>query len=340
MKIPEPRKLSSGNYFIQLRLNGVSVPVTADTVKECKQQAQLIKAEHLAGRKTIKRSSAKTLNEAIDSYINSRSNALSPSTIRGYRTIQKCYLQDQMKKKLKDIKNWQGVINAEAERLSPKTVKNTWRFICSVLRENGIEAPKILLPQIPPKERPWLDYEQIKTFLKAINGEDCELAALLALHSLRRSEIIGLTTKSINTANNTITIAGSKVLDEHGDLIKKNTNKNNSSTRTIPIMIPRLLEVYTASEHDDGDLMHCNPNTMYKQINRICERAGLPEVGVHGLRHSFASLGYHLKISEMDIMWMGGWSNPDTVHKIYTHLAEKDKLTAQNKMAEFYKALS
>ena len=32
---PKPRRLPSGRYFIQIVLNGVSVPVTADTVAEC-----------------------------------------------------------------------------------------------------------------------------------------------------------------------------------------------------------------------------------------------------------------------------------------------------------------
>ena len=45
MKVPEPRKMSSGNYYIQLRLGGVSIPVTAPTAAECKRQAALIKAE-------------------------------------------------------------------------------------------------------------------------------------------------------------------------------------------------------------------------------------------------------------------------------------------------------
>lgn len=71
MKVPEPKKLPSGTWFIQMRLNGVSVPVSAPSKKECIQQAQLIKAEYLAGRRRIA-SNDITLREAITEYIDAK----------------------------------------------------------------------------------------------------------------------------------------------------------------------------------------------------------------------------------------------------------------------------
>lgn len=60
------------------------------------------------------------------------------------------------------------------------------------------------------------------------------------------------------------------------------------------------------------------------RINRVCRENDLPEVGLHGLRHSFASLAYHLQIPEMIAAEIGGWNDLSTMHKIYTHLAQKD----------------
>ena len=37
MKVPAPRKLPSGSWFIQLRLGGESIPVTAATAKDLHQ---------------------------------------------------------------------------------------------------------------------------------------------------------------------------------------------------------------------------------------------------------------------------------------------------------------
>ena len=75
MKVPEPRQLKSGTWFIQLRLNGVSIPVSADTKPKCILQAQLIKAEYMTGKRTIEPTKSDlTLSAAIDRYIKNRKN--------------------------------------------------------------------------------------------------------------------------------------------------------------------------------------------------------------------------------------------------------------------------
>jgi len=67
-------------------------------------------------------------------------------------------------------------------------------------------------------------------------------------------------------------------------------------------MIPELLAALEAVEDKSGPVVRCNPNTIYHQINRVCARNGLPRVGTHGLRHSFASLGYHLGVPELEML--------------------------------------
>ena len=47
MKIPKAKKMSSGNYFIRLRLGGEEICITEPTEKECIRQAQFIKSEYL-----------------------------------------------------------------------------------------------------------------------------------------------------------------------------------------------------------------------------------------------------------------------------------------------------
>ncbi|MEG1564634.1 MAG: hypothetical protein RR365_13045 [Bacteroides sp.] len=106
LTVPEPRLLSSGKWFIQLRLGGESVPVTALSEKKCSDEATYIKAQYKAGKRTEERSKANpTLKKAIDDYITVRSNTLSPSTIDGYRRIQKNRFKGVMQKPVKDIKD-------------------------------------------------------------------------------------------------------------------------------------------------------------------------------------------------------------------------------------------
>ena len=104
VKVPEPRKLSSGKWFIQLRLGGESVSISDFDRKKCIREAQAIKAEYLAGKRLVQRcqgAERKTIYEEINTYIENKDNALSPATIRGYRSIQRNRFKSIMKKPFK-----------------------------------------------------------------------------------------------------------------------------------------------------------------------------------------------------------------------------------------------
>lgn len=288
MKVPEPRKLKSGNYFIQLRLNGVSIPVTTATAKECKRQAELIKAEHRTGKRVTQMDKNHlTLKQTLERYIENRRNVLSPATILGYEVILENRFQSVMKRPASEIKDWQAVINAEAKLCGAKTLKNAWGLVSASLKAGGHLVPEVALPQIIPATRPWLDAEQIQVFVKAVKGNPCEIPALLALHSLRRSEIIALTWERLDLEKGLIHIEGSAVPGPENTMVYKETNKSRNSRRIVPIMIPELKVALEMQEQRTGPVMKCHPNSLYKQINTVCKNAGLPAVGVHGLRHPY-----------------------------------------------------
>ena len=327
MKLPTPRKLASGTWFIQMRLNGESISVTALTEKECINKARLIKSEYKTEARVV-RSNGITLRKAIEKYIDARDNTLSPSTIMGYTTILNHRFQSVMNSPISKISDWQAICNAESLLCSPKTLKNAWGFIKSVLAEQDVAVPKVKLPQIIKNERAFLEPEHIPLFLRIIHGKSFELPALLALHSLRRSEIWAIP----EIKDGIIKVRGAVVPDKNKNLVLKAANKNSASRRDIKVMIPRLLEISS----NLNDIKELHPNTVRDNINRICRNNELPEVGIHGLRHSFASLAYHLKIPESFVMQIGGWSDYLTVRRIYTHLAQRDILKSQNAMTDFF----
>lgn len=229
---------------------------------------------------------------------------------------------------------WQTAINLEAKTCSPKTLKNAWGLIKSALKENGI-TPNVVLPSVGKTPMPWLTPEQIPIFLEAVKGKSCELPALLGLCSLRRSEIFGLDWSDIDLEKKVIHVHAATVMSEDGPVHKK-TTKTNASTRTVPIIIPRLTELLTAAEDKNGPVCTCFIGTPYHQIINVCKAAGLPEVGMHGLRRSFASLGYHLGLSELEIMSIGAWNDFQTVHEFYLYLSEADRQKSADKLTSFF----
>ena len=339
MKIPEPRKLPSGNWFIHLRLGGQNIPVTASTKTECIRTATLIKAEHRAGKRAAQvPASELTLRQGIDAYIKKKQNSLSPATVRGYRTIQKCRFQEYMDKPMKSIKDFQAVYDSEKDRLCPKTLKNSFAFIRTVYADQMQRpAPEVSMLPVAKNERNFFDAEQINVFLGAVKGHRCEIGALLALSSLRCSELLDLEWTDIDLQHKRIAVHGAVVPDEHNKLVKKQTNKTEDSRRYVPIFIQQLFDALQAVPEKSGRVVtYRTESGILRAINSVCENAGLPLVGIHGLRHSFASLCVHLHIPEETAMSIGGWSDFTTMRKIYTHISQRDRADHIDALEDFY----
>lgn len=335
--------LPSGKKRVRVTIGGKRRSFTADTVKEAKAMAARALVDYERNIKPAAASDVQTVGDIVDKYINSRSNVLSVSTVRNYRNIKNDRFPDLMKKKITDVQpdEWQLHINAEAARVGSKTIKNAWSLVRSALVYSGYPAPAVRLPQIIKTESSFLTPEQIKIFLKAVNGDPVELPALLALHSLRRSEICALKWSQIDLTNNVIHVAGALLADENNKYVRQEQNKNQTSRRTVPIMIPRLREILAQRApyaSADEYLYNGSPDTIRNGIKRICRNTnGLPEdITTHSLRHSFASLAYSLGLNELTTMQLGGWSDFGTMRRIYTHLAEQDLNNAVSKLADFY----
>lgn len=305
----------------------------ADTEDEAVRLAMLCKLNGTNDQDTVRQILDNiTISEAIDLYIKERSNILSPSTIKGYKSVQKHRFQDIMDCKLSENINWQRVINNEAGEVKAKTVKNSWGLLSAVLRANNIKVDGVRLPQIIRSEHEFLQPDQVKILVKAIEGHRFEIPYLLCMHGLRRSEACAVTKKDIKDGY--IFVSGAKVYNDEGKLVERKENKTSQSNRKVPIMLQRLTDL--VAEYDGEYLCPYKPSILTHPLNTVCRQNDLPEVGLHGLRHSFASLCYHLGISELQCMEYGGWSDINVMRKIYTHLAENDRSDAEKKLKEFF----
>ncbi len=336
MKIPKIRQLPSGMWFCQLRIDGQSVSITDADYNVVEAKAYAYKGGVLKARKAV---GPITVGQALIKYIRARENVLSPSTLRGYNTIKRSRFLRLQNRRVSDLTQAivQNEINYESTLCSPKTLKNAFMLISSAIVEAGGERFNVRLKQIPPTEKLYLTPKQIPVLLNAIQGDEYEIPILLGLWSCRRSEILGLTWDDVDLKNNTIKIRKSIVYNENGKLVEKPIPKNKSSVRTIPICA-QLHTALETVEDKTGKVVKCYPNTIYRATNRICEKNGLPAVGAHGLRHSFASLAYHLQIPAKIAMKIGGWETDETMMKIYTHISKDDVGKAATELSEFFDA--
>lgn len=349
MKIPKARKLGSGAWFIQLRLGGESISVTDRDKKKCEREARYIKSEYLAGKRVKQAEEPPeperpiiTLDKAIDDYCKSKSNVLSPATIRGYQNIRRNQLKEIMQTDVYELaglpkEDWQEIINRESGKHAPKTVKNAVSFARTIIQEKTkTVVPAATLPAPIDADTAFLYADEIPKFVSAVMDTPIAVPALLALSSMRLSEIQALDWKGIKKNPDFIRTNGSVVPDEHHKLTHKKQNKNLSSARDVPILIPELKQALERERKPSGPVMAFSRSYFLKKLHLICREANVTDVTIHGLRHSFASLAYHLQIPEKIAMEIGGWSDPGTMHKRYTHIAKKDINRYKTAIADFY----
>lgn len=332
IKVPKPRKI--GNIWnVQIMVDGKRVSVSQPTEELCITAAKAIRAGMLEKKKTAPRV---TLDTAMSKYIENRSAIISPSTYNGYECIRRTRFLNYNSKDAKTV-NWQAAVNEEASLCSAKTLRNAWAFARSALREAGVEV-NVSLPQLQPQERPWLDTDQIQIFIREIHGRSYELPALLALGcGLRKSELFGLQWRNVSADGTTVSVHGAKVRGADGKTTYKETNKNASSVRTVPVFIPRLTELLNEQRGDD-DAFVCTHNitSPEKSIKALCIRLGLPPCTMHSLRHSFVSACYAAGIGIHETMRLGGYSDYGTVNRVYTHLSQRQLTTAAQTLKDVF----
>lgn len=333
--VPKPIQLPSGQWRIQLRKEGLSI--VRGTPDACRKEAIRQRRQWLqdeADGKHLPPPEIRTLDSVISSYIKSRESTRSASTVDKYESIRKNRFKKYMNQDVNTLDTQQMIDDELDEGMSAKTVRNSWGLCRSSLLYAKIPFETPCLPRTVKSKRPWLDYNQIMTFIAAIKGSDYELQALLALHSMRRSEIFGLHPNDYNRQNKIIHVRGALLYTSHG-WVYTELNKTDTSRRDVPIIIDRLAELLDTADPNAEYIVNKSRNNLYRAINRICRKAGLPEVGVHGLRHSLASLAYHLGWKKLSTQQVGGWKNSTILDEIYTHNADLEDDV--KKMREFYR---
>lgn len=341
IRLPKIEQLPSGAWHTRVLVDNCRISITRETYDECV-------AEYLALKNGVMETKSQgiqnkiSLGEAVDAYIDStrdlvRRGRRSPSTVYGYIRYRNNTFQSAMRYNVYTTpdQRWQQAIDEEKKLgRSSKYIKNAWGLMSAAIKKETGRQPEVVLFEREENERPFLEPEQIDIFVEAIKGQPIEIPALLCLSSLRRSEMLGLTWKNVDFANRAIYVRGAKVRGEDG-LNLKPQNKTKKSRRPVP-MIPPLYDALMAATKDSEFVVNAATCTLFKHINKICQENSLPEVGMHGLRHSFASLAYHMGIPEMMAAEIGGWKDLGTMHKIYTHLAERDIAKRSREFTDYF----
>lgn len=319
MKLPKATRLPSGNWNVQVMVNGERISITAPTEREAISEAAAVKA----GKQHKKAPGRLTLTEAIDGYLEERGPVLSPATVRGYRTVQKHRFPALMLRDVHGITkaDVQRAVNLESANCSAKTLANAYGLIRPVLKAHGVDVFGVRLPQVVKPVKQYLQPEDIGKLIRTVRGDSCEVPILLAVWlGMRRSEIIGLCWDCVDLDRRLLHIRRTVVPDEHNRWVLKETAKNTSSQRTVDLpeyIVTRLRELPGTHE---GQLFRLHPDTVRKHVHRACARAGITDTTVHGLRHTNAAVMKTIGVDDRYAMERNGWSCESTYRKTYSYV--------------------
>lgn len=332
------KKLPSGSWRVNLYVgtddNGKRVykSFTAETKKE----AEFLAAEYNLKRK--EKPKGITVGDAIDNYIQSKENILSPTTIAGYRKIRRTVLQGIMGVQLSEINNLivQSEINREASRLSPKSIRNAHGLLSAAI---AVYMPDFTLrTTLPAKEHKIKRLPDPADVLHAVNGTDVELPVTMAMWlGMRLSEIQGLRFSDIS--GDVITISHVRVVVDC-KYVEKDRTKTYGSTRMIHApreIIDKIISIPHSS--DDEYIFQFAPGGIYKRLQSALSMNGVQHISFHDLRHMNASIMVALGVPDKYAMERGGWSSNSTLQNVYQHTFSEERKQIDQKIDDYFRGI-
>jgi integrase len=117
------------------------------------------------------------------------------------------------------------------------------------------------------------------------------------------------------------------------------TSKNESSIRQISIsrfLYDEIMEYISKLKgyKPDERLFYFSRKALQYDIKRVADKAGLPRIRVHDLRHSHASMLINMKVNIKEISERLGHESVKTTWDTYAHLYPDTDKTLADKLNE------
>lgn len=309
----------------------------------------------------MRRSSHRATNETLGRYLErwlAGASSASPRTREGYEAIVAVHLRPRLghirlsKLTVGDVS---AMVADELERYSPVTVRHVLACLRTALaaavRDDLLTrnvASLVPAPYSPTVERRWLSADQAAALLDAVRGDRLEALYVLAITTgMRQGELLGLRWSDIE--GDTLTV--NRVLIYRGRSFRFADTKTRRSRRTLPLTArtQEALEAHRVRQESErrraggewveNGLVFTRPfgspiigEHLTRSLRRHLERAGLPAVRFHDLRHTTASLMLSDGADLREVMEVLGHSTITLTANTYGHLSARAKRDAVGRL--------
>jgi integrase len=217
---------------------------------------------------------------------------------------------------------------------------------------NVIDA--VTRPRYEPKVKPVWSQEQLARFLHEAQGYEQNVYGpnwlTLAQTGMRRGEALGLRWSDADLESGTLHVAQTRVA--RGARMKVSAPKTQAGRRVLyldPVLVDALPR-HRVSQNErrllagpvwqDKDLVFCNEagtpihgNNLLVQYKRLCARAGVPNITIHGIRHTVATLSIGSGDDIRTVADQLGHSRTSVTVDVYSHVMPRRKKELARNMA-------
>lgn len=211
--------------------------------------------------------------------------------------------------------------NKPSPRLKPKTVVNTHRMLHRAWEDFTVWgwAKRNVVgdahpPRVPRMGRKVWTVAQLQAFLQRARSDRFFALWLLEVTSgMRRCELAGVRRDLLDLDAGTLTIEITRVAVDGKVIESDGKTQNAQHVLALDPLTLTALQVHVemldgeraefGPDYQDHGVLFCwengvppHPDTITRRFKRIAAAAGLPEIDLHDVRHSYATAGRYAKI--------------------------------------------
>ena len=322
----------------------------ARTKQAAEEQAAKILASISAGGFAEADAEKITVAEYLDRWLVSVKESVRPSTQKRYSDIVRKHIVSQVGRTQLAKLTPLDVQRLYADRLGIGLSTTTVALIHNILHKAlkqavrwGLLTRNVTEAVDPPREATleyvtWNEW-QVAHFLDIVQEDELSaLWRLALLTGMRRGEILGLKWADIDLSRGVLSV---KRTLSRGDAGKYTFNPPKTAAGRRSIALPqslvqslhkhrvKQLEMIMAHRltHQDQDLVFANeigepisPSTLEYRFKRLTERAGLPKIRFHDIRHSAATIMLASNIHPKVVQERLGHSDVSMTLNRYSHV--------------------
>lgn len=312
------RKRPDGRWEARVSTGTARVSLYGKTRAEVARKLALALGE-IEGSGGLSQPSRIRLGEFLEEWLETAARPrVKDQTYENYERLIRCHLVPRLggsRLAELDARTIQGVWAAMLrDGFSPATINSVRSLLRNALREavtwrmlqSNPAAGTSKLRETRRHETPWTA-EQARTFLDSLRGDRLEALFFLALSlGLRKGELIGLRWSDLDLDGATITVARTAGWIDGAMRFSEPKTRRSQRTLRLPARAVELLREH-AKREPRGELVFVtasvgaiHPTNLWEQFLYRSDRAGLPRIRFHDLRHICATLllgqGIDLKV--------------------------------------------